>query len=406
MFLIISCKNDDKIILPEARFTTPIIEYGTVTFRNYSSNATEYLWEFDDGTTSTEKEPIHNYAQAGTYNVKLTASDGVNSDAYILLVAIGQVFPENLTQLEPLPFGRLAKTVSFTHNGKGYVGGGLLTDQFHFPNELWEFDPATKTWTLASQLWPERGGGFVFEIDDVFYTGLGEYSGNINNDTEKKKIYEYHPQNGNISFHSELPITLTQNYEHIEVSAAFAYDGKGYVIGKNPFDFNLNNNNNFREFTPDATTPWKVLGDTPTEGSFGMFHLQFDDKVIIAMGNANSFAQNQNSSEVWEYDIPNNIWTQKNDFSGNPRRNGISFMYNGEGYIGLGISTSSTTGLAEQNSDLWKYNVTNDSWEKVADLPIQNSNKMFYFVLGNSLYLGGGYSTGNQGLNSFYEYEF
>ncbi len=406
MFLIISCKNDEADLFPEARFTTPIIEFGTVTFRNYSLNATEYLWEFDDGTTSTEEEPIHGYTQAGTYNVNLTASDGVNIDTYILLVAIGQIFPENLTQLEPLPFGKLARMVSFTHNGKGYVGGGVLTDQFHFPNELWEFDPATKTWTLASQLWPERGGGFVFEIDDVFYTGLGEYSGNINNDTEKKKIYEYNPQNGNVTFHSELPITLPQSYEHLEVSAAFAYDGKGYVIGNNPFGFNSGNNNKVRQFTPDASTPWEVIGELPTLAAFGLFHFQLDEKVIIGMGNDNSFAQNQNSSEIWEYDFPTNTLTQKNNFPGNARRNGISFVYNGEGYIGLGIGTSSTTGLAEQNSDLWKYNVTDDSWEKVADLPIQNSNKMFSFVLGNSLYLGGGYTTGNQGLDSFYQFEF
>lgn len=50
---------------------------GTVIqFRNNSTNATSYLWEFGDGSTSTDVEPTHLYA--GTqeyYTVKLTATN-------------------------------------------------------------------------------------------------------------------------------------------------------------------------------------------------------------------------------------------------------------------------------------------------------------------------------------------
>ena len=34
-----------------------------------------YLWEFGDGQTSTDEQPIHEYLYAGTYEIRLTISD-------------------------------------------------------------------------------------------------------------------------------------------------------------------------------------------------------------------------------------------------------------------------------------------------------------------------------------------
>ena len=41
---------------------------------NLSINADSYLWEFGDGTTSTEESPDHTYADAGWKTVKLTGT--------------------------------------------------------------------------------------------------------------------------------------------------------------------------------------------------------------------------------------------------------------------------------------------------------------------------------------------
>ena len=48
-----------------------------VTFINNSLYADSYLWDFGDGTTSTEINPIHVYQDYGSFDVSLTAS---NSD--------------------------------------------------------------------------------------------------------------------------------------------------------------------------------------------------------------------------------------------------------------------------------------------------------------------------------------
>ncbi len=51
-----------------------------VTFTDNSAiNPTEWLWDFGDGSSSTEQNPDHTYTAEGTYTVSLTASNGVLS---------------------------------------------------------------------------------------------------------------------------------------------------------------------------------------------------------------------------------------------------------------------------------------------------------------------------------------
>lgn len=57
---------------PTARFTF-VAEGNAVSFTNNSVNAQSYIWDFGDGTTSTEVNPQHNYTNEGTYTITLTA---------------------------------------------------------------------------------------------------------------------------------------------------------------------------------------------------------------------------------------------------------------------------------------------------------------------------------------------
>ncbi|MDX1477991.1 MAG: peptidylprolyl isomerase [Saprospiraceae bacterium] len=47
-----------------------------VAFTNTSEQAETYLWEFGDGTTSTEPSPKHRYRRSGAYTVRLKARKG------------------------------------------------------------------------------------------------------------------------------------------------------------------------------------------------------------------------------------------------------------------------------------------------------------------------------------------
>jgi len=62
--------------VPVAGFNMEI-NGNTVTFTNTTTNATSYEWDFGDGQTSTEENPVHTYANDGFFNISLT---GINSN--------------------------------------------------------------------------------------------------------------------------------------------------------------------------------------------------------------------------------------------------------------------------------------------------------------------------------------
>lgn len=59
---------------PTASFTASAAGL-TVTFTNTTVNGTTYSWDFGDGGTSTEQNPVHTYASGGAYPVNLTATN-------------------------------------------------------------------------------------------------------------------------------------------------------------------------------------------------------------------------------------------------------------------------------------------------------------------------------------------
>ncbi|WP_292349949.1 PKD domain-containing protein [Methanoregula sp. PtaU1.Bin006] len=59
-----------------------------------SGTVTNWSWDFGDGETSDLKNPVHTFASAGTYTVRLTVSDGIISDTYEVIDRIRADTPE------------------------------------------------------------------------------------------------------------------------------------------------------------------------------------------------------------------------------------------------------------------------------------------------------------------------
>lgn len=83
-FILFSCDKEDEVPTPVANFSTSktsALVNEEIQFNNSSENATDYLWDFGDGNTSMEKNPMHWYTNAGSYKVTLTAraADKMNS---------------------------------------------------------------------------------------------------------------------------------------------------------------------------------------------------------------------------------------------------------------------------------------------------------------------------------------
>ncbi len=77
--VLVNCK-EDPAPAPIADFTFDV-DAGTVTFNGLADNATSYAWEFGDGETSMEEDPIHIYAAPGTYDVIFTATGEGGTDS-------------------------------------------------------------------------------------------------------------------------------------------------------------------------------------------------------------------------------------------------------------------------------------------------------------------------------------
>jgi PKD repeat protein len=73
-----SCKKTEP---PTADFiyTIDVLE---VTFDNLSTGADSYEWDFGDGNTATEADPVHLYSDGGTFTVSLKATNEGGSDTY------------------------------------------------------------------------------------------------------------------------------------------------------------------------------------------------------------------------------------------------------------------------------------------------------------------------------------
>lgn len=68
-------------LLPKAAFEADTSDGFTVKFTDLSENEDAFTWDFGDGNSSTEHNPVHTYPAAGEYAVVLTISNeyGINS---------------------------------------------------------------------------------------------------------------------------------------------------------------------------------------------------------------------------------------------------------------------------------------------------------------------------------------
>ncbi len=79
LFIFSSCKKEPvaSFDFDKNNVKAPV----TVNFTNTSTNATEYLWNFGDGVTTTEANPSHEYVKGGDFDITLKAygEDETNS---------------------------------------------------------------------------------------------------------------------------------------------------------------------------------------------------------------------------------------------------------------------------------------------------------------------------------------
>ncbi len=104
-----------------------LISVSTIDFTNTTQFATDYLWDFGDGNTSTDVNPSNTYTEPGTYEVILTADNGaglcvdVTSRTIIVESSVSaQNIPDSYFKIYPNPSSEVVNIISSTNNEIAY----------------------------------------------------------------------------------------------------------------------------------------------------------------------------------------------------------------------------------------------------------------------------------------------
>lgn len=195
-----------------------------------------------------------------------------------------------------MPGGARNAASSFTMEGKGYVGGGIVggarTSTFYC------YDPLTNTWTQRADIPLARHSSTGFAIGNKGYICAGNFAG------------------------SSTTISATYRYDPV-------VDSWTAVAG---YPYNTNGNQNGMCFT-------------------------IGNRAYVGGGLVGGPTL---SRHFHAYDAPTNTWTQLTFCGGGYRYNGVGFSIGDKGYLfGGRLEPDTITPFfnnAERSNDLWEYN--------------------------------------------------
>ena len=124
--------------LPTSSFVA-VNNMQTVTFTNNSEGANSYMWDFGDGNTSTEINPVHTYENEDEYNVTLISINECGDVSSTQTVAANSLPTANGTASVTLGCG--PTEIQFTDNSSDNVKGWAWTFEGGEPATSTEQNP-------------------------------------------------------------------------------------------------------------------------------------------------------------------------------------------------------------------------------------------------------------------------
>lgn len=164
-----SCKKDEAEAISGFSYKADENNFLLINFTNASQNFASLSWDFGDGATSTEENPSHTYASAGSYTVKLSATGkGGDIDISSQIIEVADTDAE-LTKIAGTS-SKTWKLLRVTTNGR-------------YPMEVGPFDRsgiwwamgrdndeiAIRTCSMNDEFTFHRNGDYVFDDKGDFW---------------------------------------------------------------------------------------------------------------------------------------------------------------------------------------------------------------------------------------------
>ena len=134
VLLSASCKKDAPEAISGFSYLADANNFLKINFVNASQNYNTVEWDFGDGAKSSEVNPSHTYAAAGTYTVKLTASGDGGTDVSSQTIEVADTDAE-LTKIA----GTASKTWKLLR----------VTTSGRYPLEVGPFDRSGVWWAMG-----------------------------------------------------------------------------------------------------------------------------------------------------------------------------------------------------------------------------------------------------------------
>lgn len=140
--------NEPDVVTFVVDFDITVDDY-TVTFENKSVDAVSYSWDFGDGETSTEENPVHTYAGEGVYEVTLTGTDAVGDEKVATQTIIFATPP---TTPAPTPTQDEADVISIYSDAYTDIDGVTLNPDWGQATQTQEVEIGTGTGEMALEM--------------------------------------------------------------------------------------------------------------------------------------------------------------------------------------------------------------------------------------------------------------
>ncbi len=205
-FLFASCGDDEPAPVTGEALFSYVADGLTVTFTNTStvSGTVTYAWDFGDGETSTDKNPVHTYASKGEYTVELGVKDAngkVHSVSTTL--AVDKSSPVALDDNSFADWATIADGFTIGDDAgsvKGFKYDFDSENIYFYIKQETDFTDAS-IFDMLIDLHPADSSGYLYGLWPLFDGGEILIENSFSADRENADLYwldfaTYHPENG------------------------------------------------------------------------------------------------------------------------------------------------------------------------------------------------------------------
>jgi hypothetical protein len=158
---------------PQADFgvsKNPIDVNETIYFYNSSTQADEYEWDFGDGYSSYDFEPVHSYSRPGTYIVQLSAFHrGLVSYSYFTVEVLE---PPTILDIQVLEYYKKypvegASIIVYRTYSDWYYERNKITEVFTDRNGIVRIDGLTPGFSYYIDVWEQNHTNYDLAKEDI-----------------------------------------------------------------------------------------------------------------------------------------------------------------------------------------------------------------------------------------------